>query len=168
MSGSYYSAMDTELPSDALLSRYQPPHYTDCFCTVVPGSVSLADFVHAFYTAPLFRCERVILKLIGRGSTDEQARQLVDGARTTFAAWSVEDRTTDQLLMCDFQSRTRSWFKVVPVRSSTRLYFGSAVTADKAADGPPSGYQVLLRLHRLYSRLLLKGAVRRLKRTASQ
>ena len=156
--------METELPEGALLARYEAPHYTDSFTVTVPGDVSLGQFVYAFYTAPLFRCERVILKLIKRGSTDEQARQLVNGARDSFAAWSVEDRTENQLLMCDFQSRTRSWFRVANETDRTRLFFGSAVTSD-GDQGPPSNYRILLRLHRLYSKLLLKGAARRLRRT---
>ncbi len=156
--------MDAELPDDALLARYQPPHYTDCFSVTVPRDVSLEAFVYAFYTAPLFRCERVILKLIGRSSTVADALRLVQQDQDRFAAWSVEDRATDQLLMCDFQSRTRSWFMVLPEQSATTLYFGSAVIADKQSDGPPTTYRVLLRLHRLYSRLLLRGAVRRLAR----
>ena len=158
--------METELPDDALLARYQPPDYTDCFSVTVAGEVSLAEFVYAFYTAPLFRCERIILKLIGRGSSDADARRLVRNEQDTFAAWSVEGRTDNQLLMCDFQSRTRSWFAVYPVwdgvaseKPATQLCFGSAVIA-RAASSP--GFGLLGWLHRLYSLLLLRGAVRRL------
>ena len=155
--------METELPSNALLARYGPPHYTDCFSATVPGEVSLEEFVYAFYTAPLFRCERIILKLIGRGSSDTDALRLVQNHGERFAAWTLEDRTEDQLLMCDFRSRTRSWFMVRRHEGTATLYFGSAVTAADDA-GPHSGNRILLGLHRSYSRLLLRGAVRRLSR----
>ncbi len=155
--------MDAPLPEDALLARYGPPHYTDCFATTVAGNVSLAEFVYAFYTAPLFRCERIILKLIGRGSTDADALRLVQAEGDVFAAWTVEDRSGTQLLMCDFQSRTRSWFRVEAADAGTTLYFGSAVIKDDKAE-QKTGFGILLGLHRLYSRLLLRGAVRRLRR----
>ena len=159
--------MNCELPADALLARYGPPHYTDCFTAVVAGDVSLGEYVYAFYTAPLFRCERMILRLIGRGSSDADADRLVKGAQDSFAAWSVEDRTDNQLLMCDFQSRTRSWFQVAPATAGTRLHFGSAVTTDADKDAPPPRFRILLGLHRVYSKLLLRGAIRRLARSAS-
>ena len=69
----------------------------------------------AFYTTWLFRLERWILRLaVARPSTDEEAHQLARGEREAFAAWSVEARAPDQLLMCDFTGRTRSWLMVVP------------------------------------------------------
>ena len=124
---------------------------------------SLEEFVYAFYTAALFRCERLILKLIGRGSSDADALRLVQNDSERFAAWTVEDRTQDQLLMCDFRSRTRSWFMVRNHDQISTLYFGSAVIAPDNTD-PRSSYRILLELHRTYSRLLLRGAVRRLSR----
>ena len=88
---------------------------------------------------------------------------LAEGDIDMFAAWSVEARTENQLLMCDFQSRTRSWFMV----TDKRLYFGSAVvpvrdpeTGEKSLG---STYSALLGFHRLYSRALLYFAVRRLQ-----
>ena len=48
-----------------------------------------------------------------------------------FAAWHVENRSENEILMCDFRGRTRSWLMVAPVSTvsdaRTRLYFGSAV-----------------------------------------
>src|SRR5690606_27974393 len=101
-----------------------------------PRAVSQAAYVHAFYTTPLFRAERLVLQwLASRPSTDLQARQLASGATEDFAAWCVEARTERQLLLRDVTGRTRSWLMAAPRggnddgdgRGGTRLYFGSAI-----------------------------------------
>ncbi len=124
-----------------------------------------------FYTTWLFRLERWILRLaVARPSTDEEARQLARGERGAFAAWSVEARAPDQLLMCDFTGRTRSWLMVAPAAGATgtRLYFGSVVVpvrdpkTGEMGLGPVHG--PLIGFHKLYSRLLLGAAARRLAR----
>jgi hypothetical protein len=92
------------LPANALLVRYAPEGgYADSFVTDVPFPVSHADYVEAFYTTWLFKLERLVLLLVAKPSTDAHARQLARGERTMFAAWSVEARAPDQLLVCDFQ-----------------------------------------------------------------
>ncbi len=104
-----------DLPDDALLGHYarREDCYTDCYALDFPRTVSLAAYVTAFYTTPLFKLERFILKwAVSRPSSDDQARQVAAGEVERFAAWSVEARTTDQLLMCDMAGRTRSWFKI--------------------------------------------------------
>ena len=161
--------MRTTIPEDALLRRYAVsesgealPHYTDCFVTTVPLAVNLATYVGAFYKTPLFRSERLVLRLAGMPSKDRDIELLLAGQQTHFAAWTVEDRTEDQLLMCDVNARTRSWFRVVPKREVTDLYFGSAVIAN--GDELPYSYRVLLGIHRFYSRCLLRAAARRLTR----
>ncbi len=151
------------LPKGALLARYKPSdgHYTDCFVTETPRDVPLADYVEAFYTGRLFRVERVILRLTGQGrSTDAEAKAVAIGTSSRFAAWTVEDRTTDQLLMCDAHGATRSWFKTGPSETGTKLYFGSAVVARNG--DLPGPMKAFIPLHKLYSRLLLRGAVKRL------
>jgi len=145
------------LPPDALLVRYaaDPKCYTDCFVRDVPEDVQLADFVAAFYKTWLFRAERIVLQvLVRKPSTDAQADEVASGAREDFAAWTVEDRRGDQLLMCDMGEHTRSWLMVIPHEGGTRLYFGSAVT-----DKDSMVMRVLLPLHRVYAKALL-GAVR--------
>jgi len=157
-------ARDT-LPDEALLQEYvRNGSYTDCYSTAVNRAVPLAEFVTAFYTTWLFKLERLILRwAVSRPSTDEQAALLASGDLDAFAAWSVEGRTDNQLLMCDFQKRTRSWFMVM----GTQLYFGSAVVPVR---NPETGelklrpqYNALLGLHRLYSRALLACAKSRLQ-----
>ncbi len=154
-----------QLPDDALLQEYlRNGAYTDCYSTTLDEETSLADYVTAFYTTWLFKLERLILRwAVSRPSTDEQAAQVAAGGINSFAAWTVEGRTDQQLLMCDFQGRTRSWFMVV----GTRLYFGSAVIAVvDAATGEKRlrpTYKILLGFHRLYSRALLHCARSRLQ-----
>lgn len=172
------SVKEDTMPDLALLRRYknspdEPDRqtHTDCFSIGVTGSVTLADFVMAFYTTPLFRLERVILKYLAkRPSSDRDVTNLVNGNTSDFAAWTVEDRNRDQLLMCDFRGRTRSWFMVVPEPAAggpdTRLFFGSAVVpARKLTSGKLEmgrGYRMLLGFHKLYSIALLKAAKARL------
>lgn len=144
------------LPAAALLQKYvKSGAYTDCYSTKISTEVSLASFVAAFYTTWLFKLERFILRiLVSKPSTDEEASLLVNGDGDTFAAWYVEDRAEDQLLMCDFRDQTRSWFMVAP----GRVYFGSAVIPVQQ-----SSYRILLGFHRLYSRALLAAAKSRLQ-----
>ena len=163
-----------ELPPGSLLRRYRESGaYTDCYSLEITEIVAQADYIDAFYTTWLFKLERLLLAwFIARPSTDVQARALALGETDAFAAWSVEGRTPDQLLMCDLNSRTRSWLMSAPASGGgaggTRLYFGSAVVP---GIDPQSGrksmgaiFRVLLGFHRLYSRLLLRAAVSRLAR----
>ena len=159
------------LPDTSLLSRYrlQQGAYTDCYCTEIDGSVSQAEFVEAFYTTWVFKLERAILKwAVARPSTDAQAALLAQSGLDAFSAWIVEDRREDQLLLCDLHGRTRSWLMAAPVESGhgTRLYFGSAVVPAKGSESGAdigSGFRLLLGFHKMYSRVLLKAAVRRLQ-----
>jgi hypothetical protein len=144
------------LPQHALLQRYtaDPSNYTDCYVKDVADSVSLTEFITAFYTTPLFRAERFVLKVaVRRPSTDHDVIALAKGEVTKFAAWTVEDREDDQILLCDMSGHTRSWFMVQPIDTGTRLYFGSAVT-------PATGIMVkaLMPLHKLYAQGLLGSA----------
>ncbi len=163
-----------ELPADALLNRYAVTgSYADCYAATIPRAVSQAEYVEAFYTTWVFKLERLILRLmVSRPSTDAEARELAQGKRDVFAAWSVEARAPDQLLLCDFQGRTRSWLMVADARDggspATRLYFGSAVVPRQSARTGKSSrgfvFTALLGFHRLYSRILLSAAMMRLTR----
>src|SRR5260221_12785433 len=100
-----------ELPDGALLSRYSGSGaYADGYVAEIAKTVSPAEFVEAFYTTAVFKLERWILRLlVSRPSTDAQAKQLAQGELGSFAAWSVEARAPDQLLLSDFTRRTKSW-----------------------------------------------------------
>jgi hypothetical protein len=163
-----------ELPPDAFLRRYVTSGaFADCYVTEVAGSASQAEFVEAFYTTPLFKLERFVLSTaVSRPSTDAQARQLARGESSTFAAWAVEDRAADQLLLSDLTGRTRSWLKIAATSDTrTRLYFGSAVipVTDRATGRPSLGptFSALLGFHKAYSRALLYSARLRLSRSIS-
>jgi hypothetical protein len=162
------SVRTVDLPTTALLQHCRAQGaYTDCYAVDVDGVLSHADFVAAFYTTPLFKLERAVLRwFAARGSTDADARRLADGATATFAAWRVEARADDQLLLADFTGRTKSWLMVRPgADAGTTLYFGSAVLpAAGGRDGQRRMgplFHALLGCHRLYSRLLLGAARRR-------
>lgn len=168
--------MAAELPRNSLLGRYarlangdDTGHYTDCFVADVPASIDLAQFVFAFYTTPLFRLERGLLRLFAASpSTDEGARAIAAGERDSFAAWVVEQRVPGQILLRDLTGRTRSWFMVstqdMAAQAATRLHFGSAVLLRSRASGKPRRgmpFSLLIALHRFYSRALLWSACRR-------
>jgi hypothetical protein len=161
-----------ELPSGALLDKYRGKGgYADCYVTEVAWRVSQAEYVEAFYTTALFGVERRLLSwFISKPSTDSEARQLAAGTLDSFAAWRVEARSADQLLLSDFQGHTRSWLMVGASTTGaverTLLYFGSAVVPGvSATSGKPSlgaAFRLLLGFHKLYSRALLRAAGGRL------
>ena len=153
------------VPADTFLYSYcANGAYTDCYCTEIPIQITFPEYVFAFYTTPLFKLERWILTWsVSKPSTDMQASELADCQRETFAAWTVENRNEREMLMCDFQGRTRSWLSVIPMEHSrTRFYFGSAVVPMRSATTGRASlgfiFQVLLGFHKIYSRLLLYSA----------
>lgn len=168
-----FSIESCPIPDGALLNNYlREGTCTDCYATDIRGSVSHSQYVMAFYTTRVFKLERLILKLaVSRPSTDVQEKQLATGSIDEFAAWKVEARCENQLLMCDFHRRTRSWLMVVPIESTggkrTRLYFGAAVVPvrNSRAGKVTLGFvfQALLGFHRVYSVVLLSAARSRLE-----
>ncbi len=156
------------VPGDALLHAYvdRAGTYTDCFEVMHPGAVDLNDFIAAFYATWLFRLERFVLTLTQRRRiTDADVKALATGAADRFAVWTVEARTESQVLLCDASGHTRSYLAVAPKEGGvTRLIFGSAVVA--RPDGSlPTWVRVLMPLHRLYSKALLRLAERRMRFT---
>jgi len=161
-----------EIPANTLLAGYvRAGTYADCYVTQVERPVSHSEFVEAFYTTALFKVERLILRwLVARPSSDLDAKRLAGEGAETFAAWKVESRAKDQLLLADFSGRTRSWLMVAPAETGagTRLYFGSAVVPRLRAGSAPASlgwsFTSLLGFHTLYSRALLGAARRSLAR----
>ena len=166
-----------ELPPEALLRRYRESGaYADCNVTVIARRVSQAEYVEAFYTTWVFKLERLLLAwFVSKPATDLQAAALAAGQLDSFAAWHVEGRADDQLLLCDYMGRTRSWLMTAAAPGSdagTLLYFGSAVVP---VHNPRSGrdemglvFRALLGFHKLYSWVLLRAAASRLLRTTPQ
>jgi hypothetical protein len=161
-----------ELPETALLGRYRKDGaYVDCYCVELDRAVAQAEYVEAFYTTAVFKLERWLLaRFLKRPSTDAQARVLALGPLEAFAAWTVEARAPDQLLLCDMFGRTCSWLMSIPSADgrSTRLCFGSAVVPVRdrrsGRSRPGFWYEALTPLHRFYSRVLLGAAAGRLLR----
>jgi hypothetical protein len=160
-----------DLPSAALLQRYRTAQgFADCYVVQVDRAVTLSQFIVAFYTTPLFKVERAILKWFARRpSTDADARALAAGESEMFAAWRVEARANDQILLADFLGRTRSWLMVESLEAGgTRLYFGSGIVpkVDKQTGQASMGiaFNALLGFHHLYSRALLAAARKRLQK----
>lgn len=156
--------MRQPVPAEALHKHYADAGgHADSFCTEAAAPVTLPQFVEAFYTSPLFRMERWILTIAtDHPSTDAEARALALGERSEFAAWTVEARTEHQLVMRDYQGKTRSWFMVDPAHP-TRIWFGSAIAAGRGGGDIPAPFRLLMGFHTLYSRALLWSARRRLK-----
>lgn len=169
------SIQSRELPADALLNKYREGGaYADCYATEVDRPISQAAYVEAFYTSAVFKVERRLLAwFVARPSTDVQVKELATGQINAFAAWTVEGRHARQLLLRDFQGRTRSWLMSMPTEVNgspgTRLYFGSAVVpvVDRRTGQATMGllFRALLGFHKLYSRALLRAALHRLKDT---
>jgi hypothetical protein len=172
------SILQEPVPEESLLKTFRGGvrpdrwgHQGDCFSVSVDRLVSLADFVFAFYTSPVFRIERVILAVVAKSpSSDVQARAVAEGKGDEFAIWRVAERKETQLLMCDRYEKTRSWFRVVPVGDrATIMQFGSAVASRR---DPQTGvvsmsrrFRWLMGFHVLYSRVLLGAARNRVMRT---
>lgn len=165
------------IPEDALLNRYRKPGcYADCYMTDIPAKISQEQYVATFYTTGIFKLERLILRwALSRPSTDEEAGRLAAGSIDQFAAWRVEGRADNQLLLCDIHGRTRSWLMSEPGQGDggrgTRLFFGSAIVPKTDPDTGASAlgpvFSALLGFHKIYSRLLLAAAGTRLKARAS-
>ena len=164
-----------ELPTSSMLLRYKHDGaYTDCYRTTLPQTVSLPGFIEAFYTTPLFRLERIILHwLVHKPSTDKTIRLVADNQAQAFAAWQVERRDTEQILLADYRGRTRSWLMCTSSSdedsATTSLYFGSAVvaagTGSTKRNPLSTTVKLMLPFHRLYSRALLWSARRRLRKS---
>ena len=156
------------VPQDSLLARAAGPPgtYSDAFSATVPGAFALTDLLAAFYTAPLFRVERAILRLAGHRSSQAQLDALLAGSGTRFAVWDVVQRRAGEILLRDATGATASWFQVVPGAQVTALRFGSIVYPVTGRGGPrlPRAMRLLLGPHKSYSRALLSGAARRIMR----
>ena len=148
------------LPDDAFLQTYAKREdcFSDCYKTRVKRSVSLEDYITAFYSTRLFRTERMMLGAMGSPSTDADLAAMARGQSNRFAAWSVEDRKADQILLSDKSERTRSWLMVKADGSGTQLFFGSAVVPKVEGGDLGFVFRALLGFHKLYSRALLKAA----------
>ena len=153
------------LPPQSLLARIRGPEcYRDAFRASVAGEVSLGELVTAFFSSRAFLAERMALHLIGRGADHADIAALAAGRTERFAAWQMEAREENELLMHDFLDQTCCWLAVShgaggplpePRPGTTDIWFGTAV---REFEGP-----IVSRLrgaHRWYARKLLGAAAR--------
>lgn len=156
-------------PPDSLIgARAQTGDRVDGFTAEIDGDISLQALVERFYNSPAFRPERWLLSaFFGMPSSDDDVAALASGARTGFAAWTVEARNAREIILRDFLGFTRSWLMAErlpePDAPRTRLWFGTAF----APGAPRSGlrllsfaFHVLRPFHEIYSRALLGAAIR--------
>jgi hypothetical protein len=152
------------LPDDSYLHEFAARRaHTDGFYCDLSGTITLSDFIDGFYTSWLFKLERLILALaIAKPSTDREALALARGELETFAAWSVEMRCHNQIIMRDYQSKTRSWLMCERRGSGTRLYFGTIIEPSIIIDETRADlgfwFHLLMPAHIIYSKALLKAA----------
>jgi hypothetical protein len=148
------------LPPGTLLERYcGKGAYVDCLECQVRHAVNLEQLVVAFYNSRAFRPERwAIGALLGLPATNADVVKLAAGRAQRFSAWTVEARTDNQIMMCDYQGRTRSWLMVEAHGAETTLRFGSAVLAQHRWFERLL-FKALTGFHRHYSRRLLESAL---------
>ncbi len=149
----------------SLLSRYREQGaYTDCFVARIERPVTLGQFVAAFYNSRMFRPERWAIGIVlGRRAGPEHVAALAQARTDSFSAWTVEARTACEILLCDYQGRTRSWLMAQPDGHGTVLRFGSAVMP-RASTRDALLFRALTGFHRAYARALLRSAMARLAR----
>lgn len=159
------------LPEQALLHRHAvlAGVQSDAHCVCVPGPVSIAAFVTAFFTSRAFAPEALILRLTLRRATGPVAVAALAEARSSrYAAWHVEERDDTQLLMAVGTGPIRSWWMVCPMPSGkTELWFGSAILPVKSGTRVSVGFRLLNRFHLTYARFLLRGAAKALRASAA-
>jgi hypothetical protein len=158
------------LPDVSYLHEYSLRRaHTDGFYCDLAIEVTLTDFIASFYTTWLFKLERLVLAvLVAKPSTDQEAVALSRGERESFAAWRVEKKCHNQIIMCDYLSKTRSWLMCEPRGGGTRLYFGTIIEPSKIIDETRVDlgffFHLLMPLHIIYSKALLKAACDKLSK----
>ncbi len=105
---------------------------------------------------------QLLAKALRIPSSDQQALLLAEGDAERFSAWTVERRSATEILMDAGQ--TRSWLSVRldgEQNGSTTLFFGSAVVPVRPGGKFGMAFHALVGFHRLYSRVLLSSASKR-------
>ena len=165
-----FSIKKCAIPETGLLQKYTNTTgcYTDCFTTDVPAFVSFDDFATSFFSSPIFKLERFLIKLtLGKPTTEQDVKDFVSGKSNDFAVWQVEERSENQLLLAVGKGQIRTWLMVEHVKADTdgtikqtNLYFGSAVLPKDQNGSMGMMFHALLGFHVLYSKILLWQAQR--------
>ena len=159
------------LPEAAFLGKYEAIEggYTDCYAASLSQDVSLQAFIGAFFDTPVFRLERLLLRLFfGQRTSRADVSALAAASTDHLAAWRVEERSAGQVLLRVGDGPIRTWLMCEGASGETRLYFGSALLPlAKDAQGRPKMallFRATLWFHQLYSRILLAATLRALRR----
>lgn len=165
-----FSIKKCDIPETGLLQKYADTTgcYADCFTTNVPAFVSFHDFVTSFFSSPIFKLERFLIKLtLGKPTTEQDIKDFVSGKSNDFAVWQVEERSENQLLLTVGKGQIRTWLMVEHVNNEvgstntqTILYFGSAVLPNDQNGSMGMMFHALSGFHVLYSKILLWQAQR--------
>ncbi|MFT6557059.1 hypothetical protein [Sneathiella sp.] len=163
-------AEKTNIPDSSYMQVYDktPGCQTDAFCFKVDFSVSLEHFIHAFFDSPIFRLERLLIRILTRKQAGLiQVKKLASGTEKTFAVWQVAKRSNREILMKVGTGPIRSWLAAYPDQEGrTSLYFGSAVLPTKGGKNGSQQvgflFQATAWFHEFYSRLLLQSAAKNL------
>ena len=125
------AAYKSSIPTSAYVNCYvgQDKTLIDCYRINVLHEVSLEDFVGQFYRGRLFKIERWVIKTFtGHPSSDTQIDSLLSQRSANLSAWTQEFRGSTELVMCDYQKRTCSWFMTEKqAGGGTGLYFGTVL-----------------------------------------
>ena len=166
--------IEAEIPSHALSAKYlEEGAFVDCYYIEIPEEITLDKYIEAFYTTPLFKVERTILSIATfKSATDRDAAELSLGKSSSYSIWTVESRKSNQVLLCDFTRKTRSWLMVKTSKNEdsviSRLFFGSVVVPSKVSESGHASFGLLFhlfsRFHLSYSKALLNAAYKKLLR----
>lgn len=160
------------LPSTSLIYEYETVKggYCDCYYVDTKGDADLQNYVTVFFGTWVFRLELKLLSMLGlnRDSPD-QVRLLAEDRVKTLAAWKVESRTSSDLLLAVGTGPIRTWLRIeARSENMVRLYFGSALLPlGTDRHGRPRldvMSVILLPFHKLYSRILLRAALKKWNR----
>jgi len=157
------------VPDHCLMATYRdtPGCVADNFQATLSRPVTLDAYIAAFFDTPLFRLERLILRLFaGRATTRADVEALAAGRADNFAMWHVVERSATEIMLAVDRSRIRTWLAIVPPEKPgepTILRFGSAILP-KSVSASGNGdvgflFRALTGFHNLYSRLLLRAAI---------
>lgn len=166
-----FSIQTGPLPTDAFLHEVSsgPEIYADCFYADLSRTVTLPQYIRAFFDSAVFRMERVILTyFLSSPSSKADVQALACGTGTRLAAWQVTKRGETQILLSIPSGPVRTWLMVQDLGADaprSRIYFGTALVPKTDESGAPqlsASYRHFTGLHRFYSKLLLSQALHRL------
>ncbi|WP_299989607.1 hypothetical protein [uncultured Ruegeria sp.] len=160
------------IPEGSLLHQFakRPGYHADAFVAHVGFVPSQSEYIMAMFDSPVFRIERALLALAAfkpSFAKDVAALALVENDQ--IACWKTVQRTQQELQMKVEKGRVRTWLMVEPAQGgASKLWFGSAIVPKPAQTGKAGGigfvFRTLMGFHKLYSRVLLRAAIRGLKR----